>query len=91
MRSVSLEVLSAPGCQVCKVFEDFWHSIAKSWPNVAFRRVEITTEEGQNFAQKYMILASPGIILNGELWASGGFDRDKFINKLKELSGKTGE
>ena len=37
-------------------------------------------------AQKYMILASPGIVINGELWASGGFDKEKFIVKLKELS-----
>jgi len=25
-----------------------------------------------------------GIILNGEIWASGGFDKDKFIKKIKE-------
>ena len=86
MKSVSLDILSAPGCQICKVFEEYWHSIEKDWPNVTFRKVEITTEEGQNLAQKYMILASPGIILNGEVWASGGFDRDKFIKKLNELS-----
>lgn len=86
MKAVSLDVLSAPGCQICKVFEDFWHSIEKDWPSVVFRRIEIITEEGQAMAQKYMILSSPGIILNGELWATGGFDKDKFIQKLKELS-----
>ena len=86
MKSVSLDVLSAPGCQICKVFEDFWHSIEKDWPNVNFRKVEVITEEGQAMAQKHMILASPGIILNGELFSVGGFDQEKFIQKLKELS-----
>ena len=86
MKSISLDVLSAPGCQICKVFDDYWHSIEKDWPNVTYRKIEVTTEEGQALAQKYMIFSSPGVILNGELWAVGGFDRDKFIQKLKELS-----
>lgn len=86
MKSVSLDVLSTPGCQGCKVFEDYWHTVEKDWPNVTFRKLEITTEEGQALAQKYIILASPGIILNGELWATGGFNQEKFIQKLKEIS-----
>ncbi|MBI2122019.1 MAG: thioredoxin family protein [Candidatus Sungbacteria bacterium] len=84
--SITLEVLASPGCHVCRTFEEFWHSIEKDWPGVAFRKLDITEPEGQEMAQKYMILSSPGIVINGELWASGGFDRDKFIAKLKELS-----
>ena len=86
MKPILLEELISPGCHICKAFEEFWHSIAKDWPNVAYKKVDVTASEGQEMAQKYMIFASPGIILNGELWATGGFDRDKFINKLKELS-----
>lgn len=86
MKQITLEELSAPGCHMCKTFEEFWHSIEKNWPNVAYKNISVVTPEGQALAQKHMIFASPGIILNGELWASGGFDRDKFIQKLKELS-----
>ena len=86
MGPVLLEELVSPGCHICKEFEEFWHSIEKNWPDVTYKKVDVTTPEGQEMAQKYMIFASPGIILNGELFASGGFDRDKFINKLKELS-----
>lgn len=85
-KQVFLEELSSPGCQICKVFEEFWHSIEKNWANVTYKKVDVTTPEGQSMAQKYMIFSSPGIILNGELWATGGFDRATFINKLKELS-----
>lgn len=86
MRPVLLEELVSPGCHICKQFEEFWHSIEKEWPNVTYKKVDILTPEGQQMAQKYMIFASPGIILNGELWATGGFDRAKFIEKLKKLS-----
>ncbi|MEK7541492.1 MAG: thioredoxin family protein [Patescibacteria group bacterium] len=86
MKPVVLEELVSPGCAICRQFETFWQSIAKDWPNVAYMKVDILAPEGQQMAQKYMIFASPGIVLNGELWATGGFDKKKFIEKLRELS-----
>lgn len=86
MKPILLEELAAPGCHICRQFEEFWHSIAKDWPNVTYKKISILDPEGQAMAGKYMIFASPGIILNGKLWATGGFNRDKFLEKLKELS-----
>ena len=86
MKQVVLEELSSPGCHVCKQFEEFWHSIEKDWVNVTYKNVNVVTPEGQEMAGKYMIMASPGIILNGELWSTGGFHKEKFVQKLKELS-----
>lgn len=83
---IVLELLVAPGCHICRRFEEFWKTVEKDWPNVAYQKIDVTTPEGQTLVQKYMIFASPGIILNGELWATGGFDKEKFINRLKELS-----
>lgn len=86
MKQITIEEISAPGCQICKQFEEFWHSIEKDWPQVLFKKIDVTTSEGQELAQKHMIFASPGIIIHGELWATGGFDRAKFLEKLRELS-----
>lgn len=86
MKTIKLEELTAPGCQICKAFEEWWNTIAKDFPNVEFRKIDVTTDEGQQMAQKYMIFSSPGIIINGELFSTGGFDKEKLINKLKELS-----
>ena len=86
MKEITLDVLHSPGCHTCKLFVEFWHTIEQDWPNVKFHDVDILTPEGQEMAQKYMIFTSPGIILNGELWATGGFDKDAFVKKLHELS-----
>ncbi len=86
MKSVKLELLTSPGCVHCHAFLEFWKTAQKDWPNVHFKEINVVTPEGQEIAGKYMIFASPGIIINGELWASGGFDREKFIQKLKEVS-----
>lgn len=86
MREIVLEVVSSPGCTHCAMFEEFWHSIEKEWSNVTYKNVSIVTPEGQALAAKHLILASPGIIIDGELHATGGFNKEKFLVALKERS-----
>ena len=86
MKPVTLETVSSPGCTHCVEFEEFWHSIEKDWSNVTYKNLSILSPEGQELAQKHMILASHGILLNGELHATGGFDKEKFLAALKEKS-----
>ncbi len=86
MPTILVQELSSPGCHICMEFEKFWESIKKDWPNAEFKKIMITEPEGQELVQKYMIFASPGIIINNELFSTGGFDKGKFLGKLKELS-----
>lgn len=87
MNTIVLEELSSPGCHNCAAFKEFWESIKGEWPNVEFKEVSIIEPEGQELVQKHQIFASPGIILNGELFSTGGIDKNTFVAKLKELSG----
>lgn len=86
MKEVKLVELSSPGCHNCAAFKELWEEIKDDWPNVNFTEVSLTDPEGQELVQKYQIFASPGIILNDELFATGGINKDEFINKLSELS-----
>ena len=86
MKPVNVVEVVSPGCQICHVVEKFWDDHKSEWPNVSFRRVDVVTQEGTGLAEKYMILASPGLIINDELFSVGGFDPGKFTDKLNELS-----
>ena len=86
MKDVLLEELSSPGCHNCAGFKEFWEAEQAKWPNVKFNELSITTPEGQELVQKHQIFASPGIILNGELFSTGGINKNDFIKKLTELS-----
>lgn len=86
MKEIALEMLSAPGCHNCEAFAAFWETEKTNWPSVTFKETSVTTPEGQELVQKYMIMASPGIIINGELFSTGGVDQKEFLEKLKELS-----
>lgn len=87
MSQIVVEELTSPGCHNCAAFKEFWETEKENWPNVTFKEVSLTDPEGQEMVQKYQIFASPGIIINGELFSTGGVDKDKFKEKLKELSG----
>lgn len=84
--TVSLLELSSPGCLQCKQFEVFWERTKGQFPNVELRKVDVTTPEGQQLAQEHMILASPGIIINGALFSTGGVPEARLVAKLQELS-----
>lgn len=86
MKPIVLEEVFSPACSICNDFEEYWREISKDFPNVEFKRLDILQAEGQEAIRKYMIFSSPGIIINGELFSSGGFDADELVKKLKELS-----
>ena len=86
MNEVSLVELSSPGCHNCAAFKEFWETEQANWPNVKFTEVSLVDPEGQELVQKHQIFASPGIIINDELFSTGGVDKDGLLAKLKELS-----
>ena len=87
MRVILLQVLKTSGCQICHRFFDFWEKHKAEFPNVTTETLDIVeSEKAQELVQKFQIFASPGIIINGELFSTGGYDEAGFLNKLKELS-----
>ena len=86
MMNITLEVLTAPGCTHCHEFLEYWKTVAAEWPNVTLKETSLMTPEGQALVSQHQIFASPGILLNGELFGAGGVNKEKFIGKLKTLS-----
>lgn len=86
MKPIVLQELSSPGCHNCEAFKAFWDEEQKNWPNVTFTELSIMDPAGQELVQKHSIFASPGIIINGELFSTGGVNKNDFLAKLKQLS-----
>ena len=82
---MKLQFLTMPGCHNCEAAKKIFDEIMPDFPNVEVEEIDMTTPEGQELVQKYGIMSSPGIIINGELFSTGGVDRTKLIEKLKTL------
>jgi glutaredoxin len=72
-----------PGCHNCEAAKKIFEEIMPDFPDAKVEEIDMTTPEGQELVQKYGIMSSPGIIINDELFSTGGVDKEKLIKKLK--------
>lgn len=86
MNKIILEILSSHGCYHCAEFKKYWESVKAQFPDVEMSEIDLTSDNGQEMVSKYMIMASPGVIINGELFSTGGVNKEKFEAKLKSLN-----
>jgi glutaredoxin len=86
MAAVKVIEVSTPGCVHCEEAKNFFNTEIKTkFPQVEIENVSVLDPRGQELISKHMIFASPGIIINDELFSTGGVDKAKFIKKIQEL------
>lgn len=79
-----IQFLTMPGCHTCEAVKKIFDEIMPEFKDkVEVVEIDMTTPEGQKLVQKYSILASPGIVINDELFSTGGVDREKLVEKLR--------
>ena len=86
--TVILKELSIPGCVACAQFDKVWVEMQKEFPQVQYEKIDATSAEGQKMVVDYGIFSAPGILINGELFSTGGVNRNQLSTKLRELLGK---
>jgi len=80
-----IQFLTMPGCHNCELAKRIFDEIMPNFPNAEVTGIDMTTPEGQEMVGKYSVMASPGIVINGELFSTGGVNKEKLIKKLKSL------
>ena len=87
MSKVKIQEVSTVSCASCEAAKKFLEDeIRPKFPEVEIEYIDMLTDEGQKMVVEYGIMSSPGIIVYGELFSSGGLDKEKLIEKIKELS-----
>jgi glutaredoxin len=80
-----IQFLTMVGCHNCEAAKKIFDEIMPGYPDIEVTEIDITSTEGQELVSKYAVLASPGIIIDDELFSTGGVDRDKLVEKLNSL------
>ena len=82
-----IQFLTMPGCHSCEEVKKTFDEIMPNYEGkVEVEEIDMTTEAGQELVQKYSVLASPGIVINDELFSTGGVNKEKLVEKLDTLS-----
>lgn len=82
---VNIQFITVPGCVHCAAAKEVFEELKPRYPEMEIEEVDATTPKGMELVSQYSILASPGIVINGELFSTGGLDKKKFIEKLDSL------
>lgn len=84
---INIKFVTVPGCYHCERAREIFSELKSTYPDMEIVEVDVTTPEGAALVSKYEIFSSPGIIINDELFSTGGLDKEKFIQKLHYLKG----
>jgi glutaredoxin len=86
MSKFTVTLIRPQGCMHCVAVKSVLEELKKDYPNLSVEDLDMETEEGMSLVQKHQILASPGILINGEYFASGGATKDQLRKKFEELN-----
>lgn len=87
MANVKITEVSTPGCSHCAEAKKFLEEeIKPKYPNVEIENISVLEPKGQELVSKHMIFTAPGILINDELFSTGGINKQEFIKKIEELS-----
>lgn len=76
-------LVTSTDCSQCEKVKKIMEEIKRDFPQLQIKEIDMTTEKGMQLVQKYQIMSSPGVIINGKLFSVGGADKSKLIKKLK--------
>jgi len=85
---INIQFITVEGCYHCAKAKKVFSDLAPQYPEMKIEEIDATTPEGMELVSKYEIFQSPGIVVNGELFSTGGLNKDKFIEKLDSLKSK---
>jgi len=85
---INIQFITVEGCYYCAKAREIFDELKPKYPEIQIEEIDATTEKGMELVSKFGIFQSPGIIINGELFSTGGLNKDKFIAKLEELKGR---
>lgn len=82
---IKLTLVTREGCVHCAQTKEILKKIKPEFPELAIEEIDMTSPKGQELIAKYSIMASPGIIINDELFSMGGTTEKELQDKFAKL------
>ena len=82
---MKIQFLTMPGCHACEEAKKVLDGVLPDFPAAELEIIDMTGEKGMELVRKHGIMASPGLIINGELFSTGGLEGRRLAEKLKSL------
>lgn len=84
-KNITVQFVTSPGCTHCAEVRKVFEELKPKYSELQIEEIDVTTPKGMELVIKYSIMASPGVIVNGELFSTGGINKESFVKKLDQL------
>ncbi len=74
--------ITVPNCVQCAKAKKVIEKVQSDFPEMNVEYIDVT--EHPEILQKYRVMSSPGIVINGKLEYTGGLDEKAFRDQLKK-------
>jgi len=81
-KKINVEILATPGCSRCAQTKKILEKIKPDFPTLTIKETDITKHP--EVVQKYQIMSTPGVVINGKLEFEGGASEQALREKLKK-------
>ncbi|MFZ5790095.1 MAG: thioredoxin family protein [Pseudomonadota bacterium] len=78
--------LTVPNCVQCAKAKKVIEKVQPDFPDMKVEYIDVT--EHPEILQKYPVMSSPGIVVNGSLEYTGGLNEAAFRDLLRKISGR---
>lgn len=82
---IKVTLVRPEGCAHCAQVTGTLEKLKTDYPDILVEDIDMLTPKGQELVQKYKILASPGILINDDFFASGGASESQLRKKFEQL------
>jgi glutaredoxin len=79
---IKVQLVKSEGCVHCEQVKAILEKLKPEFPDLEVEEVLMTTEKGMELIQKYVIMSSPGVIINGQLAFTGGGSEEQVRKAL---------
>lgn len=69
----------------CVAVKATLEKLKKDYPDLEIEDVDMMTDQGQKMVQEFGIMASPGILIDGKFFATGGATEAQFREKFETI------
>lgn len=83
---ITIQFITSLGCSECEKAKLILQEAKSAFPDIEVKEIDVMSQRGISLFTKHSIMASPGIIINGELFSVGSLDKEKLFEKISRLS-----
>lgn len=82
---ITIQFITSLGCAECEKAKRILQEVKSVYRNIDIKEIDVMSQKGISLVTKYGIMASPGIIIDDELFSVGSLEKQKLLERISHF------